>query len=180
MIFVSWNDAQSFVDWLREKAGQPYRLPSEAEWEYAARGCAGRSAELRPFWFGAITPESAVYDRRYAYDGSAKAYLPLATEPVDWGAPNPFGYTTCSAMSANGRWIAGTRRRMRRAGRRAAPERRLLGARDARRLLERKAGEVARRRGRMGDCADARGAQHRFSSRARTGALNGEGSGRRE
>ena len=108
VIFVSWNDAQSFVDWLnKNKADRPYRLPSEAEWEFATRGCVQQECELKPFWFGAITPESAVYDRKFAYDGSPKAYLPLQTEPVDWGRRTRSASTTCSAMSANGRWIAG-------------------------------------------------------------------------
>ncbi|PPD31296.1 MAG: hypothetical protein CTY20_00725 [Hyphomicrobium sp.] len=35
---VSWNDAQAYVRWIRSKTGAPYRLLSEAEWEYAARG----------------------------------------------------------------------------------------------------------------------------------------------
>jgi formylglycine-generating enzyme required for sulfatase activity len=37
VIDVSWQDAQAYVSWLAKKTGQPYRLLSEAEWEYAAR-----------------------------------------------------------------------------------------------------------------------------------------------
>lgn len=91
VILVSWNDAQAYVDWLKRKTGQPYRLLSEAEWEYAARGCVSLKCPYAPFWFGPIRPELAVYDTRFAYEGSPKASATLKTASAESGAPNPFG-----------------------------------------------------------------------------------------
>lgn len=90
-INVSWNDAQAYVEWLSRKTKAEYRLLSEAEWEYAARGCA-RVCESLPFWFGIeISRDRANYDSRLAYLGSPRATPRRRTVPIDAGEPNPFG-----------------------------------------------------------------------------------------
>ncbi len=55
VVHVSWNDANAYASWLSEKTGQTYRLPSEAEFEYALR--AGTDSE---YWWGDGTPRDEV------------------------------------------------------------------------------------------------------------------------
>ena len=87
---VSWNDAKAYVAWLSRKTGGRYRLLSEAEWEYAARGCA-KVCELLPFWFGIeISRDKVNYDSRVAYLGSPRASKRERTVPIDASQPNPF------------------------------------------------------------------------------------------
>lgn len=47
VIGISWQDAVAYCDWLSQKTGQVYRLPTETEWEYAARGGAQNSDNFR-------------------------------------------------------------------------------------------------------------------------------------
>lgn len=54
---VSWHDAQNYIAWLREETKQDYRLPTEAEWEHAARG--GKATAY--FWGSAATNNQANY-----------------------------------------------------------------------------------------------------------------------
>jgi formylglycine-generating enzyme required for sulfatase activity len=77
VINVSWRDAQAYVAWLSQQTGRTYRLPSEAEWEYACRaGTTGR------YSFGdAITPR----DANYAHSGLGR------TSEVGTYPANPWG-----------------------------------------------------------------------------------------
>jgi formylglycine-generating enzyme required for sulfatase activity len=91
VINVSWNDVQAYIKWLSQKTGAAYRLLSEAEREYVARGCAQPCASA-PYWFGTdISPDRANYDWRFSYAGSRKAQPPRRTVAADASAANPFG-----------------------------------------------------------------------------------------
>ncbi|MHC4666618.1 MAG: formylglycine-generating enzyme family protein, partial [Planctomycetota bacterium] len=74
VIFVNWYQAKAYCDWLSEKEGLPYRLPTEAEWEYACR--AGTKTNY------------------YTGDVLTKEYVDVgrnASLKVGQGDPNPWG-----------------------------------------------------------------------------------------
>jgi formylglycine-generating enzyme required for sulfatase activity len=68
VVNVSWRDAKEFVSWLASSTGKPYRLPTEAEWEYAARGVTSTAAAHPPFSTGAtINYKQANFDANFVY-----------------------------------------------------------------------------------------------------------------
>ena len=89
---VSWNHTQEFCARLSLKTNQTYRLPSEAEWEYACRG-----GTTTPFYFGeTISTELANYDGNYTYGGGAKGEYREKTTEVGKFPANPCGlYDMC-------------------------------------------------------------------------------------
>ena len=76
---VSWYEAVEFCDRLSTRTKRPYRLPTEAEWEYACR-----AGTTTPFHFGdRIATDVANYDGDYAYGDGKKGKNRRATTPVD-------------------------------------------------------------------------------------------------
>lgn len=102
VVCVSWDDATAYTDWLSRTTGKVYRLPSETEWEYAARG-----GTTTPRYFGdRDSDEDAVLsvacDYANVYDASSVTELPFPypyarcrdghtyTAPVGSFKPNAF------------------------------------------------------------------------------------------
>ncbi len=81
VVNVTWEDANRFAEWLSRRTGQRYRLPTDAEWEYAARG--GTSS--RYWWGDELLPGRAnCADCGSLWDGEKSA-------PVGRFPPNPYG-----------------------------------------------------------------------------------------
>ncbi|MCW9683089.1 SUMF1/EgtB/PvdO family nonheme iron enzyme, partial [Dolichospermum planctonicum UHCC 0167] len=84
---VSWNDAVTFCQKLSQRTGKNYRLPSEAEWEYACR-----AGTTTPFYFGeSITPELVNYNGNHVYASAPKRQYREQTTDVGNFPPNAFG-----------------------------------------------------------------------------------------
>ncbi len=85
---VSWNEVQEFIRRLNSmEQTNAYRLPSEAEWEYACR--AGTTTN---FAFGSsLSSAQANFDGNYPYGGAPKGIYRKKTSPVGSFAPNAFG-----------------------------------------------------------------------------------------
>ncbi|MDV3347359.1 formylglycine-generating enzyme family protein [Leptothoe sp. LEGE 181152] len=89
---VSWNSADTFCQRLSEQTGRTYRLPSEAEWEYACR-----AGTTTPFCFGeTITTEIANYygedtAAKGTYGAGPKGAYRESTVHVNFSSPNAFG-----------------------------------------------------------------------------------------
>lgn len=81
VVNVSWNDANGYLQWLSNKTGEKYRLPTEAEWEYAAR--AGTTS---PYWWGDKAEQGNAN-----CDGCGSKWDNKRIAPVGQFEPNPWG-----------------------------------------------------------------------------------------
>ena len=81
VVCVSWNDAQNYIEWIKTKTGEQYRLPSEAEWEYAVRS----GSETDYSWGNSIGNNKA------NCGGCGSRWDDSQTAPVASFAANAFG-----------------------------------------------------------------------------------------
>ncbi len=85
--YVTWDNAVEFCAKISQRTGKTYRLPSEAEWEYACR-----AGTTTPFYFGeTITNELANYNGNYTYGYAPKGQSLEQTTDVDNFPANAFG-----------------------------------------------------------------------------------------
>ncbi len=87
VVNVSWDDIQAYLQWINVQTGGGYGLPSEAQWEYAAR-----AGTTTPFYTGEqITTDQANFDGEATYGGSALGLDRRQTVPVGSFDANPWG-----------------------------------------------------------------------------------------
>jgi len=110
VVNVSWNDAHAYAEWLSKRTGKHYRLPTEAEYEYAER-----AGTTTPYWWGDGTPARNVEnltgsgDRSPAHRSWANAFKNYSDNywgpaPVMGFLPNPFGLYDISGNVSE--WVA--------------------------------------------------------------------------
>jgi formylglycine-generating enzyme required for sulfatase activity len=88
VINVNWDDAKAFIAWLNQQSSIRFRLPTEAEWEYAAR--AGTTTDY--YWGAAASHEQANYGSEKCCEGLAQGRDQwVNTSPVGSFPPNPWG-----------------------------------------------------------------------------------------
>lgn len=89
---ISWEDAKQYVAWLSKRTSQRYRLLTEAEWEYAARGVTKATDPHTPFSTGpTINYKQANYDANFTYNGGGMGIYRQKTSEVGSFRRNPFG-----------------------------------------------------------------------------------------
>ena len=92
VINVTWHDAIEYAAWLSRKTGKRYRLPTEAEWEYAARSVTRPSDPHPPFSTGTtINYKQANYDANFTYAGGAMGVFRQKTVDAGTFKANAFG-----------------------------------------------------------------------------------------
>ena len=93
LINVSWHEAKAYVAWLSRMTGKPYRLLTEAEWEYSARGVTSAEAPHPPYpWGDKASHEYANYGTDQCCDGKIEGRDKWwHTAPVGQFPPNAFG-----------------------------------------------------------------------------------------
>ncbi|MGF6276122.1 formylglycine-generating enzyme required for sulfatase activity [Massilia sp. UYP11] len=87
VVGVTWFDAQQYVAWLSEATGKRYRLPSEAEWEYACRAGTKTAFNVGD----TISTLQANFDGSFTYNGGPRGEFRHGTTPADLFAPNAWG-----------------------------------------------------------------------------------------
>jgi formylglycine-generating enzyme required for sulfatase activity len=109
VVHVSWRDAQAYVNWLAQATGKPYRLPSEAEFEYALRG--GKSTR---YWWGSgaprrlvenITGEGDTSRNHRNWSTSFKGYTDQFWGPAPVGSFDPSPYGLFDIGGNVGEWV---------------------------------------------------------------------------